>query len=71
MTAVQATAITKRDGKAVVFIVEKDRVREMPVQTGVALGDVVEVKGPKPGAVLVLNPPDKLADGMAVKLAKK
>ena len=71
LTAVQATAITKRDGKAVVFSVEKDRVREMPVQTGASLGDLVEVKGPKPGAVLVLNPPDKLADGMAVKLAKK
>ena len=71
LTAVQATAITKRDGKAVVFSVEKDGVREMPVQTGASLGDLVEVKGPKPGAVLVLNPPDKLADGMAVKLAKK
>jgi HlyD family secretion protein len=71
LPAVQATAVTKRDGRTVVFSVEKDRVRETPVQTGASLGELVEVKGPKPGTVLVLNPPDKLADGMAVKLAKK
>ena len=42
-----------------------------PVTVGGTLGDLVRVDGLSPGTRVVINPPEKLADGRAVAAAKK
>jgi RND family efflux transporter MFP subunit len=71
VVAVQPAAVVTRDGKKVVFIVERDTAREVPVTTGERIGDLLAVQGVKPGDVLVLAPGDKIRDGAKVTLAKK
>ena len=71
VVAVQPTAVVTRDGKKVVFIVERDTAREVPVTTGERIGDLLAAQGVKPGDVLVLAPGDKIRDGAKVTLAKK
>ncbi|MBC8636482.1 efflux RND transporter periplasmic adaptor subunit [Caballeronia sp. EK] len=71
VVAVQPTAVVTRDGKKVVYAVEHDTAREVPVTTGERIGDLLAVQGVKPGDVLVLAPGDKIKDGAKVTLAKK
>jgi RND family efflux transporter MFP subunit len=71
VVAVQPAAVVTRDGKKVVFIVERDTAREVPVTTGERIGDLLAVQGVKPGDALVLAPGDKIRDGAKVTLAKK
>nr|WP_254451720.1 efflux RND transporter periplasmic adaptor subunit [Duganella vulcania] len=71
VTAVQPAAIATRDGKAVVFVLDGEKVRQVPVTQGRKIGDLTEVKGVKPGDKVVLAPDAKLHDGAAVSLAKK
>mgnify|MGYP001550774401 CR=1 FL=1 len=71
VTAVQPAAITERDGKKVVFVVQDDKVRQIPVSVGKKIGELLEVQGIKAGDKVVLQPGDKLQDGGAVSLAKK
>ena len=71
VVAVQPAAVVTRDGKKVVFIVERDTAREVPVTTGERIGDLLAVQGVKPGDVLVFAPGDKIRDGAKVTLAKK
>jgi RND family efflux transporter MFP subunit len=71
VTALQPAAVTKRDGKDVVFLIEKDTARLVAVTVGAKIGDLVQVSGVKPGDKLVLSPPEKLKDGAAVTIAKK
>jgi RND family efflux transporter MFP subunit len=67
---VQPAAVVVRDGRNVVFVVEQDRAQMRDIVTGRELGDVIEVvRGVKPGERVVVQPPDKLHDGDAVKLA--
>jgi len=70
--AVGAQALAERDGHAVLFRLGKDsHVQAVPVQVGPQLGDVREVSGAlKSGDVIVLNPPGRLSEGSAVKLAE-
>jgi len=66
-----AAAIVQRGGKDVAFVVvdEKARVRELKL--GRTLGDDREVtEGLSGGDTVVVDPPEKLADGMRVKPAK-
>lgn len=71
VTAVQPAAITERDGRKVVFVVQDDKVRQIPVSVGKKIGELLEVQGIKAGDKVVLQPGDKLQDGGAVSLAKK
>lgn len=75
--AVRASAIVKRDGKDVVFVVIKDpgngaeKTAIRPVAAGAHLGDLVQVSGIAAGDRIVLTPTDQLIDGALVVAAKK
>jgi RND family efflux transporter MFP subunit len=71
VTAVQPAAITTRDGKPVVFVFDADKVKQVAVTQGRKIGELVEVRGVKPGQKVVLAPDVKLQDGQAVGVAKK
>jgi HlyD family secretion protein len=71
VTAVQPAAIVTRDGKPVVFLFDADKVKQVPVSQGRKIGELVEVRGVKPGQKVVLAPDAKLQDGQAVSVAKK
>jgi len=62
-------AITTRDGKSVVFELDGNKVRQLPVTTGNELhGQVIVVSGLGGSETLVNNPPQKLKDGDTVKV---
>ena len=69
--AVQPRAIVDRDGRKVAFVIRDDRVHIAEVATGRKIGDLVEVRGLKPGERVVLEPGEKLRDGAAVAVTKK
>lgn len=71
VTAVQGDAITKRDGKDVVFLLDGDKARLAPVTIGEKVGDLTKVGGVKAGDKVILKPGDKLSDGSKVSIAKK
>ncbi|USX29604.1 efflux RND transporter periplasmic adaptor subunit [Oxalobacteraceae bacterium OTU3CINTB1] len=73
VTAVQPAAIVTRGGTPSLFVLDADgaSVKRVPVTAGRKIGELVEVKGVKPGDKVVLAPDHKLQDGQAVKLAKK
>lgn len=71
VTAVQPAALTARDARQVLFVLDGERVRQSPVSAGRKIGELVEVAGVKPGDKVVLNPAPGLRDGQAVSLAKK
>ena len=72
LLAINPAAIAKRDGKDVVFVVKDGRVAQVGIETGAALGDLLEVRhGPQAGDKVVLKPVDKLRDAMPVKSASK
>jgi HlyD family secretion protein len=62
-------AIVTRNGKSVVFQVEDNKVRQLPVVTGADLrGGVIVTNGLAGSETLVSNPPEKLKDGDSVKV---
>lgn len=73
VTAVQATALTKRDGKDVLFVIDdKNTVKQVEVTAAKdKLGDLIPVSGVKPGDKIVISPPEKMKDGSAVVIIKK
>lgn len=71
-TAVPASAVIKRSGRDVVFVVKENRAQEVPVETGGRIGDLVEiVKGVAAGDKVVLKPSAHLRDGARVSLPAK
>ena len=71
VAAVRPDAIVKRDGKDVVFVVDKDdQVKLTPVTPGEKVGDLVRVDL-APGTRVAAAPPERLADGARVAAAKK
>jgi RND family efflux transporter MFP subunit len=71
-TAVPRTSILARDGERSLLVVEGDRVRRTRIETGAALGDLVEVKsGVRPGERIVLKPTESIPDGAKVKVVTK
>lgn len=65
---VPASAIAERAGAKVVFVLEGDKVRMVPVQLGPAFGGGFELKqGPASGTRLVASPEATLSDGQRVK----
>ncbi|HEF4739306.1 efflux RND transporter periplasmic adaptor subunit [Burkholderia multivorans] len=71
VTAVQASAVVERDGRPVVFALQDDTVHAVPVARGARIGELVAVRGVKPGATVVLAPGAALKDGAKVTVAKK
>jgi len=69
--AVQSRAIAERDGRKIAFVIRDNRAHAVEVTTGRKLGDLVEVRGLKPGERVVLEPGEKLRDGAAVAVTKK
>jgi HlyD family secretion protein len=69
--AVQPSALTKRDGKDVLFLIDKDTAKKVDISVGSKIGDLVQVSGVKPGDKIVLTPSEKLKDGGAVAILKK
>jgi HlyD family secretion protein len=70
--AVRSTAVVRNGTSESVYVVRDGRVARMTVQTGRTMGDLVELlRGPPAGEKVVVNPPQNLADGMSVRLAKK
>jgi RND family efflux transporter MFP subunit len=71
-TALPPSAILTRDGQSAVLVVEGDRVRRAPIETGATLGELIEVKsGVKAGEKIVLKPAETIADGSQVKVVTK
>lgn len=65
---VPAAALADRGGAKVVFVLEDDAVRMMPVTLGEAVGSGFElVEGPAAGTKIVRAPSAELADGQTVK----
>jgi multidrug efflux pump subunit AcrA (membrane-fusion protein) len=65
---VPAAAVTERGGAKVVFLLEGDRVRMIPVTLGPAFGGGFELSGgPEAGAKVVRDPAPTLADGQTIK----
>ncbi|MGY4212171.1 HlyD family secretion protein [Burkholderia sp. PvR073] len=71
VTAVQASAVVERDGRPVVFVVKDDTVHATAVTTGTRIGELVAIRGVKPGDTVVLAPGATLKDGAKVTVAKK
>jgi RND family efflux transporter MFP subunit len=68
-----AAAIVERDGHDVVFALkDDDTVEQRQIKTGIAMGDDRQVlSGLSAGDSVVLDPPDTLADGAKVRMAKE
>lgn len=65
---VPGAAIAERSGAKVVFVIEDDKVRMVPVKLGPAMGTSFELlEGPPEGTRLVASPPDVLKDGQSIK----
>lgn len=71
LSVVSPEAIATRDGRSYLYVVEEGKASAVAVQTGQKLGDAIVVSGVSAGDRVVLRPPDKLHDGMAVKLLQK
>jgi RND family efflux transporter MFP subunit len=65
---VPSSAVADRGGSKVVFVVEDEVVRMVPIKLGPPFGRGFELTdGPRPGTRLVASPPDTMADGQRVK----
>jgi HlyD family secretion protein len=74
VTAVRPGAVTERNGRKVVFVVNDNRLRQIEVQVGRRIGELTEVRGMQPmkaGEQVVLDPDEKLEDGASVRPARK
>lgn len=69
--AVNPAAITRVGGRDAVYLLDKDRVRLVPVSAGERLGELTEVSGVKPGDKVALKPLNKLKDGKKISVAEK
>ncbi|OGP74876.1 MAG: efflux transporter periplasmic adaptor subunit [Deltaproteobacteria bacterium RBG_16_49_23] len=70
--AINQSAIVNRKEKKIVFLVKEERAVETPIDLGTKMGDMVEVlDGINVGQQIVLNPPDKLRNGLKIKAAEK
>ena len=65
---VPSSALADRAGGKVVFVVEEDAVRMVPVKLGPSFGRGFElIEGPRPGTRLVASPPETMSDGQRIK----
>lgn len=67
---VDKSALTSRNNRQVVFVVEGEYVREIPLEVGRQLGDVTEIlSGPDVGVRVVLAPPGGLKAGDKIEIS--
>jgi RND family efflux transporter MFP subunit len=72
LRAVPAAAVAQGNGPPRVFLIQGDQVREVPVQLGRRLGEMVELlEGPTIGSRIAAAPMEKLADGARVSIPKQ
>lgn len=64
-------AFFKRDGANFVYLLKGDRVSETRVEIIEGAGDLIEVRGVKPGDKVAVKPLEKLADGSKIKTVQK
>lgn len=69
--AVPAAAIVERSSRKVVYVVKDRKALETPVQTGAAVGDLMQVTGVNAGEKVVLKPSERVRDGVEVAAAGK
>ena len=70
-TAVQPAAVVERGGGSVLFMVRDGRAVQVAVKKGAMIGERLEVDGGNAGDPVVLRPPERLRDGMAVAVTAK
>jgi RND family efflux transporter MFP subunit len=69
IVTVPKEAVVTRNGKSVVFEIDSDKVRALPIVTGNDLhGQIIVKSGLAGSETLVNDPPQKLQDGDAVKI---
>jgi RND family efflux transporter MFP subunit len=69
---VPSDAVTERDGKTVLFVIDGDRAKEVPVTVAAHIGsDAVLEAGPPPGTKVALGAPRGLRDGRRVRVETK
>jgi RND family efflux transporter MFP subunit len=69
LIAVPAAAMVQKGQGKIVFLIQGDRVMEVPIEVGNQVGNLVEVKsGLKSGDRVVLNPPDSLNSGDKIRI---
>jgi HlyD family secretion protein len=71
LTVAPAAAVVRRGGVKVVYVVTDGRARATAVQTGVAVGELLELSGVEVGKRVVLKPLDQIADGVALRVEQK
>ena len=71
VVAAQPIAVTKRDGKDVMFLFDNNVAKMVSVTVGNKIGDLVQVSGVKPGDKIVLSPSEKIKDGAPLAVIKK
>jgi RND family efflux transporter MFP subunit len=65
---VPSAAVSERNGQKVLFVIEDERVRLVPVKLGAPNGAGFELlQGPSSGTKLVKDPKPDLADGQAIR----
>ncbi len=60
---VPASAVVRRGGRTVVFVVQRNEARERSVTPGASEGDLRAVRGIASGTAVVQSPPARLRDG--------
>lgn len=69
---VAPTAVVKRNGRDLLYLVKGDVVAETPVTIGKTIGDQLEIiSGAKAGDKVVLKPSERLKDGSRIKAPEK
>ena len=72
LVAVNADALTQRDGRIVVFIVREGKAVAVPVTPGMKIGELTAITGAvKSGEKAVAKPPENLLNDTLVKVATK
>ncbi|MBS3919172.1 MAG: efflux RND transporter periplasmic adaptor subunit [Deltaproteobacteria bacterium] len=70
--AISQSAIVNKKGKESVFLVKENIAVETAVTLGIKISDMVEIlDGIKVGQQVVINPPEKLRNGLKIKAAEK
>ncbi len=72
LTAAPRQAVVQKGSRPVVYLVEGKKVREVPVETGIQIGEMVEIRtGAKTGDKVVVRPVEEMKDGMEIKVVEK
>jgi len=70
--ALNGSALVGKTDQTHVFVLQGNHVQETSVQTGVKLGDMIEIiSGLKSGDRVVINPPKGMKNGTKIKIAER